>query len=480
MTGIAAGLTAHERRIALGLVAAWTLLYGTLAVLRHLTWNSTAFDLAVFDQVYWNATQGRLFESTLDRGVCGPSSFLGGHLSLLPVALFPLYALLPRAETLVLLQAGAIGLGAWPVYVLARDRLRAGAERLAFVLSYLLVAPLSWMALFDFHEVPFAIPFLGWALVFVARAQPWRAVLVLLASFLIKEELPLVALGFAAVLLLQRRWLPGLALGVASVGWFVIAVKIVIPIFAGSDYRYTDFYAGLGDDEVEIVRTVLTDPARTLGVLAEDGRMKLRYVAAILGPGLGLALASGPYAVLLLPPLAYTLLSDHTHQFSLQNHYAATIIPLAVGSGILGLARLRGRIRDLAPAGIVAASLAFAFLYGDVPLGPKFDPSRFAREARYDAIAGALAAIPADARVSASDFVAAQLAHRRFIREYSAQHTCGDADYVILDIADAQTFERDPVRFARELDALRAPRMSGGLGYDEIASGDGLSVLRRR
>lgn len=474
MSGVRTLLERRETTLAIGLAGAWTLLYAVLAVVRHLTWNSTAFDLAVFDQVYWNATQGRLFESTLDRGACGPSSFLGGHLSLLPLALLPVYAAVPRAETLLVLQALAIGLGAWPLYVLARERLRPGAERLAVVLSYLLIAPLGWMALFDFHEIPFAIPFLGWALVFVARGQPWRAVLVLVASFLVKEELPLVALGFAALLLLQRRWLPGLALGAASVTWFVVAVKVVIPAFAGGDYRYTSFYAGLGDDEVEIVRTVLTDPGRTLGVLAEHGRMKLRYVAAIFGPLLGLALASGPYAVLALPSLAYTLLSDHTHQFSLQNHYAATLVPIAVGTGVLGLGRLRGRLRDLAPAGIVAASLALAFLYGDVPLGPKFDPSRFAPEARYDAIRPALAAIPPDARVSASDFVAAQLAHRRFIREYSAQHTCGDADYVILDIADAQTFERDPVRFARERDAIR------GLGYDEVASGEGLSVLRRR
>jgi uncharacterized membrane protein len=474
VTGLAAFLSRHERLLAVGLAAAWTLLYAVLAVVRHVTWNSTAFDLAVFDQVYWNATQARFFESTLDRGVCEPSSFLGGHLSLLHVALLPPYAILPRAETLVVLQALAIGLGAWPLYVLAKDRLRPGAERLAFVLCYLLIAPLSWMALFDFHEIPFAIPFLGWALVFVARGQHWRAIATLLASFLVKEELPLVALGFAALLMLQRRWLPGAVLAAASLAWFVLAVKVIIPVFAGGDYRYTSFYAGLGDDEIEIVRTVLTDPGRTLGVLAENGRMKLRYIAAIFGPGLGLILASGPYAILVVPSLAYTLLSDHTHQHSMQNHYAATLIPLAVGGSILGLARLRGRARDLAPAGVVLASLLLAFLYGDVPLGTKFDPSRFVHEPRYGAIARALAEIPAEARVTASDFVAAQVAHRRFIREYSAQHTCGDADYVILDFADAETFGRDPVRFARERDAIR------GLGYDEVAAGDGLSVLRRR
>jgi len=464
----------HEVRIALALALGWTALYATLAVLRHVTWHSTAFDLSVFDQVYWNTTQGRLLESSLDRGSCTPGSFFGGHFSPLHFTLLPAYALLPRPETLVLLQALAVGLGAWPVYVLARDRLRPGAERLVWVVSYLLLAPLSWLVLFDFHEIPFAIPFLGWALVFIARERYWAAVLTLLASFLVKEELPLVALGFAALLLLKRQWGPGLALGGASLAWFIIAVKVVIPAFAGGDYRYTSFYASLGGDEIEIVRTVLTDPVRTLGVLANDARMKLRYLAAIFGPGLGLTLASGPFAVLSLPTLAYSLLSDYSHQYSVQTHYPATLVPLAVGTSLLGMSRLRGRIRDIATPAVLVASVVLAYLYGDVPLGPKFDPSRFALEPRYAAISGALAAIPPEARVSATDFVAAQLAHRRYLREYSYQNTCGDSDYVILDIADPQTFARDPARFERERQAIL------GLGYVEIASGDGLSVMRRR
>ena len=474
MIRVGQALVRHEARIAIALALSWTTLYATLAVLRHVTWHSTAFDLSVFDQVYWNTTRGRLLESSLDRGSCTPGSFFGGHFSPLHFALLPAYALLPRAETLVLLQALAVGLGAWPVYVLARDRLRPGAERLVWVVSYLLLAPLSWLVLFDFHEIPFAIPFLGWALVLIARQRYWAAVLTLLASFLVKEELPLVALGFAALLLLKRQWGPGLALGGASLAWFIIAVKVVIPAFAGGDYRYTSFYASLGGDEIEIVRTVLTDPVRTLGVLANDARMKLRYLAAIFGPGLGLTLASGPFAVLTLPTLAYSLLSDYSHQYSVQTHYPATLVPLAVGTSLLGMSRLRGRIRDLATPAVLVASVVLAYLYGDVPLGPKFDPSRFALEPRYAAISGALAAIPPEARVSATDFVAAQLAHRRYLREYSFQNTCGDSDYVILDIADPQTFGRDRARFERERQAIL------GLGYVEIASGDGLSVMRRR
>jgi uncharacterized membrane protein len=471
---IAMAFIRYEGRIALGLTVAWTLLYATLAVLRHVSWRSTAFDLGVFDQVYWNTLQGRVLESTLDRGVCEPTSFFGGHLSLIHFALLPFYAIVPRAETLVVLQSIAIGIGAWPILLIAREVLRPGAERLAWVVAYLLAAALSWMALFDFHAVPFAIVPLGFALLFLVRRRYWLAVATLVASFLVKEELPLVALGFVAYLLLVRAWAPAGVLCLASVAWFVLAVRFVIPAFGGGEYRYMSFYASLGTSEVEIVATVLTDPARTLSVLVTDGRVKLRYLLAIFGPGLGLALAALPYAVVVLPTLAYSLLSDYSHQYSLQTHYPAALIPLAIGTSAIGMSRLRGTLRTVAPGAVVAASVVLAFLYGDVPVGPKFDPSRFMRDARYEWLAAELAAIPADAHVSASDFVAAQLAQRRFLYEYSYQRTCGKADVIILDVGDREIFRGDHRKLAREVDALRAA------GYEETARGDGLSVLKRR
>ncbi|HET8568491.1 MAG TPA: DUF2079 domain-containing protein [Candidatus Limnocylindria bacterium] len=467
-------LARRETAVVTAIVVAWTILYAALAVLRHATWHSTAYDLAVFDQVFWNTVNGRPFESTLDRGVCQPTSFFGGHFAPVLFALVPFYAVFPRAETLLVIQTAALGVGAVPLYLISRELLRPGLERIAPVIAYLLIAPLTWMALFDFHEIAFAPVPLGVALLFVVRRRHWLAVATLVAAFLVKEEVPLVALGFVAVLLLSRAWLPAAVLLVASVAWFVTAVAYVIPSFAVGEYRYTSFYASLGATEVEILRTVLTDPGRTFAVLATDGRMKLRYLLTLFGPGLGLTVASLRFAVVVLPPLGYTLLSDHEHQYTGQTHYAATLIPLAVGTAAIGLARLRGRVRDLAPAAMLAASALFAFLYADVPLGTKFDASRFAREARYDAVAAAVAAIPADARVLATDHVAAQLAHRRFLYEHSAQPECGGFDVIVLDAADRQSFFGERARFDAEVERWRSS------GYEEIARGDGLSVLRRR
>ena len=46
----------------------------------------------------------------------------------------PLYLNYPRPETLLVIQTLCIGLGALPVYLLARLKLEAGLQRLGWVL----------------------------------------------------------------------------------------------------------------------------------------------------------------------------------------------------------------------------------------------------------------------------------------------------------------------------------------------------------
>ena len=45
---------------------------------------------------------------------------------------------------------------------------------------------------------------------------------------------------------------------------------------------------------------------------------------------------------------------------------------------------------------------------------------------------------------------------------------------MILDVADPETFSGDQAKLDRERDQLRS------IGYDEIARGEGLVVLRKR
>lgn len=463
-------------------------MFGALALLRHWTFHSTASDLAVFDQVLWNTIHGRFMESTLSLDRCEPHSFFGDHFSPALLAILPLYVAFPRPETLIVVQTVALAIGAWPIYLLARRFLPATEQRLVWVAAYLLSAPLSFIALYDFHEITLAVAPLGFAMYFLATRRTVPMILCLVAALLAKEEVALIGLGFGVALAFQRRWRASAVVIVGSVVAFVVTLKIIIPAFAaGAPYQYLGRYASLGRDELEIARTLLFDPLRALAVLARgEVGSKIVFVLSLFGPGLGLALRSKWALLPSLPPLGYLMLSDYGGEHTLHNQYGAPLIPLALGASILGVAALGERWRRRVTLSVVASSLFLAFAFGGLPLSLNFadaylrgEPTRapsgepiLARESRYEPFLPAVSAIPADAAVSSRDYLTTQIPQRRFNYNLVGLDVC-DAQYVILDYA-APSVNRDAAKHRAEVDTVKR------LGFDEIASGVGLSLLRRR
>src|ERR1700687_2242107 len=132
----------YEGWIALGLAAAYFIVYSTLSVLRHESYHSNGFDLGLYNQVFWNTTQGRLFESTMTQAFPIPHSSLSDHFSPVYFLLVPFYFAWPHPETLLVLQTLALTLGAWPIYLLARQKLSTGFA-LFWVLAYFFFVPLA-------------------------------------------------------------------------------------------------------------------------------------------------------------------------------------------------------------------------------------------------------------------------------------------------------------------------------------------------
>src|SRR5690349_23909591 len=102
------------------LAVCWTAVYGYLSIAQHEAFLSHAYDLAIYDQVVWNTSQGRLFENSVMHFL---PHFLGDHFSLALMALVPLYWIYPDPKTLLLVQAVALGLTALPVGILARKQI---------------------------------------------------------------------------------------------------------------------------------------------------------------------------------------------------------------------------------------------------------------------------------------------------------------------------------------------------------------------
>jgi uncharacterized membrane protein len=460
----------HQGWFALGLGAVYSVTYGTLSVLRHESYHSFGFDLGLFNQVFWNSIHGRLFESTMSQASPVPHSLLGDHFSPVFVVAMPIYFAFPHPETLLVIQTLLLALGAWPVYLLATLKLPPGYP-LLWVLVYFLFVPLAYINLYDFHEVAFSVAPLGFALYFLERGRRLWFVLFLVFTFFVKEEMALVGAGFGAYALLGKRdWKLGLAVLAGSLLAFVAVIQIAIPFFAGGQaYPYIGLrYAPVGGSPGGILKTLVTDPLRIVRALLQP--KKIYFFVAIFGPVVGLSAIAGWAALVLLPTLGYLLLSNYEPQYSFTSQYSAPLIPLIVGTAILGLARLPKSATRSVMGAVVASSLVFSWAFGDMPFSRKFDPSLFVTQTRYASFVHELDRISPDASVSAENGFPSHLSERRFIYDYGFEGV-QNADWVVLDYEGT----------AYDLAAFQAQVASvESAGYDQVASGYGLSLLRKR
>ena len=458
-----------ELYVVAGLVLAYFGLYTILSVLRHVTYHSFGPDLGLFDQIFWNTTQGRPWESTMSLGQPLPHSYFSDHFSPVYLLVLPFYAVFPYPQTLLIIQTLMLALGAVPIYLLARDKFAPGFARLAWVAAYFLFLPVAFINLFDFHELAFAVLPLGFALYFLERRQVGWFLISLLAAFLVKEELPLVGVGFGAYILLEKRDLRlGLGVLLGSALAFFGIVRLIIPAFGGGGYVYfTARYAQLGDSPQQILVTVLTNPRKLAATLFQV--QKFKFLLGIFGPVLGLSVLSGFGIILLLPTLATLLLSNYAPQFAFTSHYSAPLIALVLGTAILGLARLRPSLHVPLSAAVLISSLAFSFLLGDLPFSRHFDPHMFEPEPRYAAFVHNLDQIPHDASVGAENNLTPHLSHRRFIYNLEFEGP-NNAEYLALDFA---ALDRNPAALQQQIAGFQAR------GYQTIATGDGLTLMQR-
>jgi len=441
----------------------------TLSLLRHRSYHSFGFDLGLFDQIFWNTTQGRPFESTMSQAQPIPHSLLGDHFSPVFLLLVPFYFAYPHPETLLVIQSLVLALGAWPVFLLAKLKLPAGYP-LLWVLVYFLFIPLAYINLDDFHEVALAVAPLGFALYFLEKGRRAWFVAFLLFTFVVKEEMGLIGAGFGMYALLGKRdWKFGLGVLAGSFAAFALTVQVVIPYFAGgSGYPYIGIrYAEVGGSPLGILRTLVTNPLRIVHALLEA--KKVYFVIAIFGPVVGLSALAGWAALIMLPPLGYLLLSNYEPQFSFTSQYSAPLLPLVIGTAIIAMARLPKSVQRPMAAAVLVSSLVFSWAFGDLPFSRKFDPRLFQTQSRYAAFVPYLALIPPDARVSAENGFPSHLSERRYIYDWGYEGV-QDAQWIVLDYEgvnyNLDVFDSDVARVE-------------SLGYEKVAGGYGLALFRK-
>lgn len=467
-----------------GLIVAYSLYFSWYAINRHNSLNSYAADLSLIDQPMWNTTRGPggFMELTWgDR----QQPRLAEHVEPILVPLAALFWLWDDVRILLIAQSVALGLGALPVFWIARSQLaliprkqtnpspgetthenrsshseaslagespppqpqggsfaslgmtwkwlaRNEIAGLLFATVYLLSPHLQAANIADFHADPFVVTPLLFAFWYAERGRwgwMWLWAIVAMAT---KETLPTLTamLGLWLVVstpgrkLRAERFRHGLGLTLVSGAWFLIATFLIVAPLA------RQYFGAKGP--IYLVNRYsggwLQDPARwqyLLGLLAAVGFLPL------LAPEL---LLVG------LPVLAANMLSNYPGQYSGEQHYSAPLVAVFIIAAIYGSRRLLAAFQGRRVAGLIFIglmlwlggwSLGYQARHGWTPLSSRMERYRIGpAAARLPALKER---IPPEAVVSASAAVHPHLAHRRVVYLFP---TVEEAEYLLVDVTD--------------------------------------------
>jgi uncharacterized membrane protein len=300
--------------------------------LRHALFQSTAWDLGIFDQVIYLISQGK-----------PPiSSFLGFHImgdhaSWIFYILALFYKIYPEVHWLLAVQAVALAAGALPVWSWANLAGLNHQKSTAMAAVYLLYPVVFNINLFDFHPEVIALPAILWAILAARLSQPWRfcaAVIVILGC---KDVLALTVAAMGLWLLLfdseslserEKKVKRAIALFaiISGTAWFLMVTQAIIPGFRGTESGGVGRYAYLGSSVLEIAGNLLLKPGLVLGkILSWD---TFKYLFLLILPVIwGLSPRHLTPLVGALPTLVLNVLSLEPFQRSLAYQYSLPAIP---------------------------------------------------------------------------------------------------------------------------------------------------------
>ncbi len=438
--------------------AAFAVYFSIITCGMHAKVITSRFDLGNMTQTVWNTSQGRFFEFTNPYGTNLAERFIH-HGDILLVLFAPVYWVFASPYVLLVAQALIVALGGWLVFKLARKVL--GHEWLAAVLalSYLFYPTLQRAVMFDFHALTLGATFaVGLAWAYVERRWRWFAVFAVLLS-MSKEELPVMVATFG-VLMLWRDWKD---VRIRRIAFATVAMPLVyfgIMYFAimpaarnDQPSKYVVQYDVLGDSPKEMLQTVLDEPRLFLSMVA--GAQARHMYAGQLGPVGFLPLASPLWLVSAWPDYVVNLFNERIEPRLMIYHYQATIGGFVFVATIFGIGALRRRLgpwwaragRRWTRVSLEGLVIVYLLVVGGVesyrlsplPYSQTKDMRVFWPAPMAPVIHEAVAQVPDNARVSATNTVGAQLAHRQYL--YHFPNGIGEADYILILMAKTGTLE---------------------------------------
>lgn len=314
------------------MIIVYFVVFSLICTWKYFNFGYNGLDLAIFNQVFYNSSQGNLFGLTIH-----PPSYLGDHFALIIILLLPFYYLWQHPISLLVLQSLVLALSAWPLYLIVKKILPVTWA--LFIVSAWLFNPfVQNINIFEFHLLPFAIFLLFWTFYFYQQKNFPAFLVFSFLSLLVREDVALVVFMFSILALINKRsknWI--IFPAILSIGWFILATFITSSITPTGSYKFLYYYSWLGGSLGEIFTNVLSNPLLILYRFFSLNN--LIFILALLLP---FAFIFFEIPFLLLGILIFLQLSlggSNNSLIVLKTHYSSLLLPSLFIAYIYGLAK---------------------------------------------------------------------------------------------------------------------------------------------
>jgi uncharacterized membrane protein len=420
-----------RRRGLPALIVAAAACYAAFFIFFTIRWHyklrTGNYDLSINNNLLFGGLHGHFLESPVVFPK-DPPRYLANHAKFGAYLFLPIYALFPRAETLLVIQSLFVGFGALPLFALARRHLSDGMAALV-VLAYLAYYPLHGASFSEFQAVPLT-SFFVFTIAWAADAKRYRilgAALVIALSMREDISVGLAVLG-GFLLLTGHRPLPGLVIAGVSTAYFLV-LRFYVMEQAGSWWfpnMYKDIWADGEKGFRSVIKTLITNPTFLLSkVIVEK---KLLYVMHLLVPMAFLPVRRWYLWTALVPGALLTLLVTNydpptTFSFHYVMHWAPYLFMAAVlalkairHAGAEGIARSRAAIATMVLSSLVLSYNYGAFSQREGSFKAGFNRIEFtysdAERKRYAELMEIVKDIPPDAPLAATEKVGPHVSSR--------------------------------------------------------------------
>ncbi|MFH1367447.1 MAG: DUF2079 domain-containing protein [Patescibacteria group bacterium] len=302
------------------IIIIYILLFSCFSLYKYISYNYIGLDLSIYNQVFFNSSQGHLFGLTIH-----PHSYLGDHFELIIAFLLPFYFILKTPITLLILQTIILGLSAYPLFLIARLRLSKNISLFVSIV-YLTNVFIHNINTYEFHILPVAIPLLFLMFYFYQKNRFGLFMLFLGLSLLVREDVSLVIFAFGFFALTEKKslkWIiPPIVIGLL---WFILSLKMTAFFSGYSQYKFIRYYGWLGQDLKSIVLAIINHPGLVFRHFFSGANIS--FLVGLFLPFGFLPLLKPKYLLPASIIILQIILLSSAGALALEIHYTSLIIP---------------------------------------------------------------------------------------------------------------------------------------------------------